>query len=103
MQKQDIFNLVQKRFNLNAEARQTTFVKLWTHGLMESSNYPRFTMLCQLLAYQITCFEALSAFPCDVFVDTVGVGFAYPMIKLIFGVKVVSYTHYPTISTDMLK
>ena len=51
----------------------------------------------------MTCFEALTAFPCDVFVDTVGVGFAYPMIKLVFGVKVVSYTHYPTISTDMLK
>jgi alpha-1,2-mannosyltransferase len=51
----------------------------------------------------VTCFEALTAFPCDVFVDTVGVGFAYPMIKLVFGVKVVSYTHYPTISTDMLK
>jgi alpha-1,2-mannosyltransferase len=38
-----------------------------------------------------------------VFIDTVGVGFAYPAIKVLFGVKVVSYTHYPTISSDMLK
>lgn len=37
------------------------------------------------------------------FIDTVGVGFAYPAIKVLFGVKVVSYTHYPTISSDMLK
>ena len=57
----------------------------------------------QLLAFQVTCFEAMTEFPCDVFIDTVGVGFAYPLVKLLFGVKVASYTHYPTISQDMLK
>jgi len=45
----------------------------------------------------------MNAYPCDVFVDTVGVGFAYPLVKMLFGVKVVSYTHYPTISHDMLE
>ncbi len=60
-------------------------------------------MIMQLLAFQRTCFEAMTLFPCDIFVDTVGVGFAYPLVKLLFGVKVVSYTHYPTISNDMLK
>ncbi len=41
--------------------------------------------------------------PADVFIDTIGVGFAYPLARLLFGVKVVSYTHYPTISSDMMK
>lgn len=60
-------------------------------------------MFFQILGYHKTCFEALTTHPCDIFVDTVGVGFAYAMVKLVFGVKVVSYTHYPTISYDMLK
>lgn len=79
------------------------FEKLVTHKYMDPSLYPRFTMFFQILAYQKTCFEAMNAYPCDVFVDTVGVGFAYPLVKMLFGVKVVSYTHYPTISHDMLE
>jgi alpha-1,2-mannosyltransferase len=47
-------------------------------------------------------FEALNKFPCDLIIDTIGVGFAYPLVKLVFGLKIVSYTHYPTISSDML-
>ena len=38
-----------------------------------------------------------------VFIDTTGYAFSYPLASLLFGAKVVSYTHYPTISTDMLK
>ena len=40
--------------------------------------------------------------PCDIFIDTMGVGAAYPLVKWIFGAKVLSYTHYPTISSDMV-
>jgi alpha-1,2-mannosyltransferase len=41
--------------------------------------------------------------PCDVFIDTMGVGFAYPFLKWFFGVPIYSYTHYPIVSSDMLK
>lgn len=41
--------------------------------------------------------------PCDIFVDTMGVGFGYPFIKILFGAKIYSYTHYPIVSNDMLK
>ena len=37
----------------------------------------------------------------QVFVDTAGWAFAYPLVRLA-GVKVACYTHYPIISTDML-
>lgn len=38
----------------------------------------------------------------QVVVDTSGWAFMYPLFRLA-GVKVASYTHYPTISTDMLQ
>jgi len=41
--------------------------------------------------------------PSDVFIDTMGVGFGYPFIKLLFGPKIYSYTHYPIVSYDMLQ
>jgi alpha-1,2-mannosyltransferase len=42
------------------------------------------------------------AHPCDVFVDTIGVAIAYAAVKILFGCRIASYTHYPMISTDML-
>ena len=70
---------------------------------MEAENYPSLTLLWQLIAYNRVCAEALSTMPCDIFIDTIGVGFAYPLVKILFGCQIVSYTHYPTISSDMLK
>mmetsp|Transcript_22444 Transcript_22444/g.34720 ORF Transcript_22444/g.34720 Transcript_22444/m.34720 type:complete len:129 (+) Transcript_22444:548-934(+) len=32
-----------------------------------------------------------------------GVGFGYPFVKVLFGPKIYSYTHYPIVSNDMLK
>ena len=69
---------------------------------MSSENYPSWTLFWQALAYNWVCIEALQMAPCDVFIDTIGVGFAYPLVKLLFGCRIVSYTHYPTISSDMV-
>lgn len=32
-----------------------------------------------------------------------GVGFGYPFVQLLFGIRVYSYTHYPIVSEDMIK
>ena len=101
--KLEIIRLVKNRFNIDVDALQVNFVKLYTHKKMEPQNYPRFTLVFQSIANMITCYEALTSFPCDVFIDTVGVGSAFPLVKLLFGVKLLSYTHYPCVSTDMLK
>ena len=69
---------------------------------MHASNYKSWTLFWQILSYWRVCAEALSLAPADVFIDTLGVGFAYPLVKLVFGVPVFSYTHYPTVSTDMV-
>ena len=45
--------------------------------------------------------EALAAHRPEVFFDTVGYAFGYPLARLA-GAKVAAYVHYPTISTDMI-
>lgn len=47
-------------------------------------------------------FEGLSRKLPEVLIDTVGVAFTYPVAKRFFGCEVISYTHYPVISGDML-
>lgn len=101
--KEEIFKLVKERFNIDADPKNVKFLKLKTHTWMEPQHYPSFTLIRQSWANIVTCYEALTQFPCDVFIDTVGVGSAYPVIKVLFGVKLLSYTHYPTVSLDMLK
>ena len=46
--------------------------------------------------------EALQACPCDIFIETMGVGFTYPLVKLLFGPLIVPYVHYPLLSSDMI-
>lgn len=95
--------------------------------------YPYFTLLGQSLGSMILGFEALDClqpgknkpvfficnffiillnnflnfcnFPffADIFLDTMGYAFTYPIFKYLGKCRVGSYTHYPTISTDMLK
>jgi len=70
---------------------------------MHASNYPSATLFRQMLAYFEVCAEAINEKPCDLFIDTVGVGFAYVLVSVLYGRRIMSYTHYPTISSDMLK
>lgn len=53
----------------------------------------------------VMAYEAVMRCPPCVFVDTTGLSFAYPMVKLLCppDTRIACYTHYPTISTDMLQ
>lgn len=66
-------------------------------------SYRHFTILFQSLGSMIVAFDALHHCVPDIFCDTTGHAFTYPVVKLLTGSKVISYTHYPTISTDMLQ
>ncbi|KAJ0258680.1 GDP-Man:Man(3)GlcNAc(2)-PP-Dol alpha-1,2-mannosyltransferase [Hirschfeldia incana] len=68
---------------------------------IEEGTYPRFTMIGQSLGSVYLAWEALRKFTPLYFVDTSGYAFTYPLARL-FGCKVVCYTHYPTISLDMI-
>lgn len=66
-------------------------------------SYPHFTMLLQSLASMVVVIDGLKQFVPDIFFDTTGLAFTYPVVKVLTGSKILSYTHYPTISTDMLQ
>ena len=46
--------------------------------------------------------HAFSILGCDILVDTMGIPFAYPIIKVLFKPKIYSYTHYPIMGSHML-
>ncbi|KAH9602507.1 hypothetical protein KSS87_020966 [Heliosperma pusillum] len=68
---------------------------------IEETTYPRFTMIGQSLGSVYLAWEALCKFTPLYFFDTSGYAFTYPLAR-IFGCKVICYTHYPTISSDMV-
>ncbi|RCV19246.1 hypothetical protein SETIT_3G368900v2 [Setaria italica] len=68
---------------------------------IEASTYPHFTMIGQSLGSVYLAWEALTNFTPQFYFDTSGYAFTYPL-ALLFGCKVISYTHYPTISCDMI-
>ncbi|KAG9142163.1 hypothetical protein Leryth_007607 [Lithospermum erythrorhizon] len=76
-------------------------VHLYKRKWVEETTYPRFTMIGQSLGSVYLSWEALRKFTPLYYVDTSGYAFTYPMAR-IFGCKVICYTHYPTISLDML-
>lgn len=89
----------QSRFNLDLPPdAPIEFVYLRRRHLVEAARWPRFTMLGQSLGSMVLAAEALWKCCPHVFVDTTGYAFSYPIARLA-GATVISYTHYPTIST----
>lgn len=76
-------------------------IPLRKRHLLSPSRYPRFTMICQAVASLVVSVEALYQFVPEIWVDTTGWAFVYPLLRIL-GCKVVAYVHYPTISSDML-
>ncbi|CAO2838368.1 unnamed protein product [Amaranthus hypochondriacus] len=68
---------------------------------IEDTTYPRFTMIGQSLGSVFLSWEALCKLTPLYYFDTSGYAFTYPLARL-FGCYVISYTHYPTISSDMV-
>lgn len=90
-------------FNVSVDESRIDFVFLRKRAWVEATRYPHFTLLGQSLGSMVLGLEALLTFQPDVFIDTMGYAFTMPLFRYIGGCKVGSYTHYPTISTDMLK
>ncbi|XP_043704727.1 GDP-Man:Man(3)GlcNAc(2)-PP-Dol alpha-1,2-mannosyltransferase-like isoform X1 [Telopea speciosissima] len=76
-------------------------VHLHKRKWIEEDTYPHFTMIGQSFGSIYLSWEALSKFMPLIYLDTSGYAFTYPLARM-FGCKVVSYTHYPTISSDMV-
>ena len=89
-----------RRFNLTVAPTFRT-VPLQSRDALRPERYPRLTMVLQALGSIRVAIEGLKQHVPEVWVDTTGWAFPYPLVRAAGG-KVVAYVHYPTISTDML-
>jgi alpha-1,2-mannosyltransferase len=100
----EILSKAKERFGISIadpEGR-IIFVRLRSRFLLEARCYPAFTLLGQSLGSMVVAVEALLRFNPEVFIDTMGCAFTFPVARYLFGCYVGCYVHYPTISTDML-
>ncbi|RKO97812.1 UDP-Glycosyltransferase/glycogen phosphorylase, partial [Caulochytrium protostelioides] len=89
------------QFRIAVRPERLVLVRLQSCRFAEAKTWPRLTLILQSLGAIIPAIEALWKLPCHVFVETVGYAFVYPVARL-WACTVVTYTHYPTISTNML-
>ena len=100
--KAQILAKVESRFGISLNPSTVHFVFLHSRRLVEESTWPRFTLLGQSLGSMYLAWEALSLLIPDLFIDTMGYAFTFPVVSLLGGIPVGAYIHYPTISTSML-
>ncbi|KAF7988180.1 hypothetical protein HCN44_007674 [Aphidius gifuensis] len=96
-----MLNKVKSTFDITLNPIE--FIYLHRRKWIEADCYPRLTLLAQSIGSIYLGFEALKSYQPDIFIDTMGYAFTYPLFKYIGGCSIGSYTHYPTISTDMLR
>ncbi|OQV19108.1 GDP-Man:Man(3)GlcNAc(2)-PP-Dol alpha-1,2-mannosyltransferase [Hypsibius exemplaris] len=91
------------RFNIEiADDITVEFVHLSLRPFLEAHRYPVLTMMGQSLGSIVVGLEALRKLCPDVFIDTTGHAFTFPLFRILGGCRTAAYVHYPTISTDML-
>eukprot|EP01039_Chlorochromonas_danica_P003988 gene3988-4363_t len=106
--KETILKNVKSKFGIAIPSDQATKLDLiYIHWrtLLSAEWYPVATMIGQSIGTMIVVLECLwrhRSDPPDIFCDTMGAAFGYPLVKLFTSAKVVAYVHYPIISTDML-
>jgi alpha-1,2-mannosyltransferase len=98
-----ILKKAQERFTIQLDIERTKFIYLKTRFLVLDKYYPVFTLLGQSVGSVLVGFEAMFKFIPNIYFETTGYAFTYPLFYYIANVPVCCYTHYPTISTDMLE
>ena len=98
-----ILDKVNNRFGIAISEDNVSFVFLKLRFLIEASTWPRFTLAGQMIGSIVLGVEALVHCRPHVLFDTMGYAFVYPLYKWLTHCKIVSYVHYPIVSTDMLK
>jgi alpha-1,2-mannosyltransferase len=96
---------VQEQFGITLDTARLEVKDLRFSHLTEPQYYPRFTLILQSVCGALAVFleVVLRHRPTEVVIDTVGNAFAYPLFAWLCGCRVGTYTHYPTVSSDMLQ
>jgi len=70
--------------------------------IIDGRSFKFLTMTFQALGSVITFFFAMSQCAPDIFIDTLGLPFCYPIASCFLQIPVYAYVHYPWVSSDML-
>lgn len=100
--KNEILEKVRTRFHINLDEHKLAFVYLHKRYMVEDSQWPHFTLLGQSIGSLFLGWEAMSKLKPDVYIDTMGYAFTFPLVSILCNIPVTAYVHYPTISTDMI-
>ena len=90
------------RIDVTNYADRISFLCIRTVTMLDAKWYPIATMLFQSLASVVVGLECVIRLTPDIYCDTMGAAFTYPLTKILSGCIVATYTHYPIISSDML-
>ncbi|KAF9810310.1 hypothetical protein IEO21_06998 [Rhodonia placenta] len=101
--KEQIIERVKARFDIELAPSSLHFVFLHSRYLVEDTTWRRFTLLGQSIGSMYLAWEAMSKLVPDLYIDTMGYAFTFPVVRWLALTKVGAYVHYPTISTDMLE
>lgn len=98
-----IINKVQNTFNVKVDPSKITFIRLTLRRAIEAESYPYFTLLLQSLGSMVLGLEAFMKLNPDVYIDTTGCAFTYPIFRYLAQCPVGCYTHYPIITAAMMR
>ncbi|KAH3670348.1 hypothetical protein WICMUC_004844 [Wickerhamomyces mucosus] len=95
---------VVKRFNIKLDEKRLIFNFLKKRHLVDPRTWPSLTLLGQAFGSMILSYEAIKSFEFkpDVWIDTMGYPFSYPIVYLFLQIPIIAYVHFPVISKDML-
>lgn len=101
--KTEILEKASSRFGITLDADRIIMVALTRRWMVQDSTWKRFTLLGQSYGSVWLALEALSSLIPDVYIDTMGYAFSYPVARLLARrMPIGAYVHYPIVSTDML-
>jgi alpha-1,2-mannosyltransferase len=93
---------IKSQFGFDSLPSNLRFFNVGPATFLLPNRFPHFTLLLQAFYSMIYALKCLFIVVPRVVIDTTGAPFAAPIWKLFGGCRVVLYTHYPFISTDML-
>lgn len=99
----EILKKVSKNFGIDIALGSIKFIRIAKRAELLDPK-PFFTMIRQIIGSMIFTYKTLKAYPPHLFFDTTGFAFSHWVVKtLIPDCKVLTYVHYPFISSDMLE
>lgn len=99
---EQILDGVSLKFDYKLDTSRIIFIYLKKRWLVDSKTWPHFTLIGQAFGSIVLTIEAILKCPPNIWCDTMGYPFGYPWVFHILRIPIITYTHFPVISTDML-